>query len=163
VRYIYLILFLIVPLVAFSDTEDESWVTQFRYTNGWGQFEVIWVTSEGNSGYANLGDSPGLPCQFQLPEAEKEDIVAKLNKAIKNLKPAPNLGEESFSCDDETRVSINVSHKPKENGVVGFERRMSIMPQCNNFSVDDNLLSAAKVAYGNIKTLPDVCKINPLK
>ena len=82
---------------------------------------------------------------------------------FQNFNPAPNLGEESFSCDDETRVSINVSHKPKENGVVGFERRMSIMPQCNNFAVDDNLLSAAKVAYGNIKTLPDVCKINPLK
>ena len=162
-RYIYLILLFTIPCVAFSGSDDEAWVTQFRYTNGWGQFEVVWVTSDGNAGYADLGNSPALPCQFQLSEVDKEKIVSSLNKSIRKPRSSPNLGEESFSCSDETRVSINVSHKPKENGIVGFERRMSMMSRCNNFSVDANLLSAAKVAYGNIKVLPDVCKINLLK
>ena len=146
-----------------ESTGYEPWVTQFRYTNGWGKFEVIWVNSDGKSGYANLGNSSSLPCQFKLTDSDKSTIVANLNKVIKNPKPSLSLGEESYSCSDETRVSVNVSHEPRENGVVGFLREMSMMKKCNNFAVDDNLFSAAAIAYENIEKLPRSCKIYPLK
>ncbi|WHI46931.1 hypothetical protein ACJJIW_18745 [Microbulbifer sp. JMSA004] len=162
-QYIYLFLLLIIPRIALTDSPIEPWVTQFSFTNGWGQYEVIWVTSDGSAGYANLGHSGTLPCQFKFPKIEKVKVIYSLNKAIRDLKLAPNLGDESFSCDDETRVSIAVSHKPTRDGIVGFERRMSMIPRCNDFFIDTNLFTAASIVYENIEKLPSECKINPLE
>ena len=165
IRFINIVLFTILSLNVFakSDTTVGPWVTQFQFTDGWGKFKVIWVTSNGEAGHASLGHSPALPCQFKLPPSDRDLIIKKLSKAIKNPKSAPSLGDESFICSDETRVSIHISHKPSKNGALGFVRRFSMMPKCNNFTVDDNLFSAATVAYRGLEKLPESCKINPLR
>lgn len=135
------------------------WITTFQYVDGWSGDKVIWLTSDGLAGFADLGE-PTLPCRFELTDRVKELVINNINQSIQTIQP---MGpKEEYSCNDETRVTIQIRHNPDEDGTLGHSRRMSLDPECNMMVVDEDLLNAARVLFYGVDDLPESCKITPV-
>ena len=105
----HILLFLILfSSNSFGSENDEAWVMHYKNWSSWGFNTMLWLDSNQNLVISEGQFFKNVPCSQKIKEELHSEIKLIVNKLIV-LRPEYSRNNSSDKCDDEERVSFEIT------------------------------------------------------
>ena len=142
----------------------DEWVLHYQKGSNWGMETVIWLNSKKNLVISTGQYQENIPCSSQLDN----NTYLKINKVVQNLikiDPKQSYNSNKSTCNDETRINIEIALKPGTLGSIKGQRLLvenfSTSKVCNTDKIVPQWLMLAEALQVITITKLESCNNSP--